>query len=345
MNIDKLSDLPGSLPLFYKQVLNSWMQCGGCHSEHPRIFSEVRTQFIWGNRFICFRGKPLFYKHWMKKGILYINDLLNDANCISADFVYQKLHDKTNWLAEFYTLVHSIPKEWKMLLQTRESRLSKVKCRFVLRRYDQRRKGFVQDKCTSRLLYDYLVSKKYTKSYMETTWSRKFNCNYSGCEWKCIWNLSTNIQERKLAMLHFKMMHNILPCKLLLHRWRLADNPLCNVCNTTEDYEHLFVQCKQVQDAWKFLCSALAQIGIENIYPCLKFLVTGYKITQPAYTELNEILIIFTFGIFKSYCMSNNWSTPISVKTIVKRELCFRNEYYKTERRRLYLLKKVCDTI
>jgi len=340
MNIVKISSLPGSIPLFYEQVITSWIQCGGCYSKDPKTFSEVRKQLIWGNKFICFRGKPLLYKHWMENGILYINDILDEEHTISPDSVYHKLSNKSNWLAEFYTVLNAIPTAWKKLLQTTQSKQTKVNCNFALKRYDHR-KGYVQDPCTARILYEYLTAKKYLRSHMEEVWCVKLNCAHSDYEWRSIWGLTKRIQERKLAMIHYKLLHNILPCKQLLYRWRLVGDPFCNICKVTEDYEHLFVQCKKVQNAWALLCDVLAQIGIENISPGLKYLVFGYKITQIEYTEVNEILSIFAFAVFKSYCMSSNWIQNICTTAILKKELLSRSIFYKTDNRRLCLLKRI----
>ena len=42
----------------------------------------------------------------------------------------------------------------------------------------------------------------------------------------------------------WKLLHYILPCKELLFKWKIVTSPMCNVCNTVEDYEHYFTGCK-----------------------------------------------------------------------------------------------------
>jgi hypothetical protein len=283
-----------SLPLFYKQVLASWIQCGGCNVKNPSNFSEVRKQFLWGNKLICFRNKPLFYRHWIDSGIKYVNDLLNIENVISVDTVYRKLRRTHNWLAEFYTVVNSIPCGWKRMLQTDESRMTKVKCNPMLLRFDEH-KGYLRDDGNARSLYHYLVAKKHCRSHMEQYWALKCGCHITNFEWQSIWLLTKFLEEKKLAIFRYKMLHNILPCRFLLHRWRLADSPLCNICNVQEDYEHMFIKCRKIQDSWKTLCDCFERLGISNIRPCLKLLVMGYKIIQSDYIELNEVLVIFLF--------------------------------------------------
>ncbi len=339
MNLNRLSCLPGSLPPFYKEVMGAWLQCGGCSTKKPNTFYEVRNQFIWGNKFILFKNKPLFYNHWIQSGICYVNDLLDKSNQISEKAIFERLGQRNNWAAECYTVLHSIPREWKGILQTDDSKRSSVRCSHVLNRYDVK-KGYVED-CSSKSLYNLLVSQKHNKCYLERYWSLKFDRSYSASDWENIWLLTKYVQERKLAIFRYKLLHSILPNQLLLHRWHLTDTPLCNVCGVVEDYEHLFVKCKMVKEVWQFICESFTKIGLENIVPNLKFIVIGYKEFQKEYLEVNEVLLICGFAIFKSYCKSQNWMTRVNVKATVKAELNCRNSYYS---RKLRILKRLCDT-
>ena len=105
----------------------------------------------------------------------------------------------------------------------------------------------------------------------------------------------------------------------------------------------MFIKCKMVQDSWNMLCNSLSKIGISNIRPSIKLLVMGYKVIHTEYIELNEVLVCFTFGIFKSYCLSDGWKTKVKVLDVVKRELKARNSYYTN--RKLCILKKLCDQL
>ncbi len=165
MNLSGLSHLPQKLPPFYKEAMGAWLQCGGCSLKTPATFSEVRQQFIWGNKFILFQRKPLFYHHWIQSGICYINDILDEHNQISEKKICNNLHRKNNWVAEYYTVLHSIPHEWKQLLQTDKSKRTLVRCDQVLKRYEVHN-GYTQD-CSSKTMYNLLVSRKHTRSYLE----------------------------------------------------------------------------------------------------------------------------------------------------------------------------------
>jgi hypothetical protein len=46
-------------------VLTSWIKTGGGQLSSPLTFSNVRKQILWGNRFITFEKKYLFFKEWI----------------------------------------------------------------------------------------------------------------------------------------------------------------------------------------------------------------------------------------------------------------------------------------
>jgi hypothetical protein len=76
MNIDvkKHQQFLNNIPEFYKKVLTSWIKTGGGQLSSPLTFSNVRKQILWGNRFITFENKYLFFKEWIISGIFFVND-------------------------------------------------------------------------------------------------------------------------------------------------------------------------------------------------------------------------------------------------------------------------------
>ena len=56
-----------NIPEFYKNVLTSWMKTVGGQLSSPLTFSNVRKQILWGNRFITFEKK---YIYFLKNGLI-----------------------------------------------------------------------------------------------------------------------------------------------------------------------------------------------------------------------------------------------------------------------------------
>ena len=66
MNFDKEKLLPLKVPQFYKDVTTSWHLCsGGLKAPHGE--AKIRSQLIWGDKFIQSKNLTLFYSEWLKK--------------------------------------------------------------------------------------------------------------------------------------------------------------------------------------------------------------------------------------------------------------------------------------
>ena len=66
-----------NIPEFYKNVLISWIRTVDGQLKSPLTFSNVRKQIVWGNKFITFENKYLFFKEWIISGIFFVNDIID----------------------------------------------------------------------------------------------------------------------------------------------------------------------------------------------------------------------------------------------------------------------------
>ena len=65
--------------------------------------------------------------------------------------------------------------------------------------------------------------------------------------WKTIYpSLATN----KQGDVHWKISHGILPTALSLYRTTVYHTPNCHTCQTTENIEHIFLQCPSTTILW-----------------------------------------------------------------------------------------------
>ena len=97
MNLDSFTSLENELtktiPAFYKELLKTWRRRG---DKSPQHFREIRKQIIWGNKYIKYKGKCLVRIDWIKSGIIFINDILDEFGRISEYKIIAKLRDKQN---------------------------------------------------------------------------------------------------------------------------------------------------------------------------------------------------------------------------------------------------------
>ena len=68
------------------------------------------------------------------------------------------------------------------------------------------------------------------------------------------------------------------------------------------------------------------KIKLGNHILTLKNLVLGYKINEKEYYDINYLLTIIMFTIYKSYCVSEHKNKNVDVYSIFKKELIGRHE-------------------
>ena len=57
-------------------------------------------------------------------------------------------------------------------------------------------------------------------------------------------------KETKLSIFQFKIIHNILPHRVLLYKMKTSDSDLCLYCGSQETLQHLLVSCPLLRTFW-----------------------------------------------------------------------------------------------
>ena len=135
--------------------------------------------------------------------------------------------------------------------------------------------------------------------------------------------------------MRWKLIHKILPNKFLLHKWKLNDDPFCNLCHVIEDYKHYFIDCEILNELNTFLKTLFQKEGITKNLITLKYYVFGYKIYQRQTKDINEFLTIVMFCIYKSYHVSDQKTKNINPLKI------FNNELHKQIQNMRYQKRKI----
>ena len=67
---------PKSYPKFYQNLIHLWAQVS---EEEPKDVSEICEEIIWNNHMITSNCQTLFNKCFIDKGILRIQDIIDDS--------------------------------------------------------------------------------------------------------------------------------------------------------------------------------------------------------------------------------------------------------------------------
>ena len=57
-------------------------------------------------------------------------------------------------------------------------------------------------------------------------------------------------KETKLSIFQYKIIHNILPHGVLLHKMKIVNSPLCIHCDSLQTLFHMLVNCIVIQKFW-----------------------------------------------------------------------------------------------
>ena len=105
-------------------------------------------------------------------------------------------------------------------------------------------------------------------------------------------------KETKLSIFQYKIIHNILPHRVLLHRMKIVNSPLCIHCDSLETLSHMLVNCIVIQNFWFDVISWWKIHSGE----CLLFddlsIMYGYDPEDPKTQILNYYILLGKRHIF-----------------------------------------------
>ena len=310
-NINSLHNMKTILPEFYFEIANTWIK-NRENSLKCENFRNIRQQIIWGNKYIKIDNKCLLYKDWIKDNIIYVY-ILNNLGEISQDVILNKLTRKTNWMAEILKLKKAIPKTWVTILQTVESRKTSVKINQNLVFECNSKRINIQD-LTSKDIYHTFIYKCKEIPLGLMKWERVLATeNLKSVSKYTLQFISEFLSENVLKVFRWKLLHYIVPCKLLLFQWKISATDKCSLCNQTEDYEHMFITCGYLKQFWTQIETLFEKINLGKHLINLKTLIFGYKISDNSYYSINYILTLILFTIHKAKCISDHYSNYINI--------------------------------
>ena len=94
----------------------------------------------------------------------------------------------------------------------------------------------------------------------ESFWRRKYEI-----EIKPFFKMAKSASnESRLRLLHFKILHNIYPTNILLHKMKIKASNHCKHCGKTDYVEHFFFHCGKLAGFWKLVAHSVQRItGID----------------------------------------------------------------------------------
>ncbi len=220
------------LPIFYRQLLNSWLEI----SQNPITAETILSQLVWDNIFIKINN--LFIRKFINSK-LFIKDFFHAGKIIPWELFKSKYNLQNSFYYKWRQLISAIPTQWKQIIANSgiSAQTPKIHMLYLTRMIPI-------EEVTSKMAYGMLIHKIKERSTSEMTIQNKLNDN--SIDWPFFYHLAwnTTIDSYSRAF-QFKSLHNILFLNERLYKLKYAESPMCSFCKiNSETIAHLFSECQ-----------------------------------------------------------------------------------------------------
>ena len=151
-------------------------------------------------------------------------------------------------------------------------------------------------------------------------WERKYGETIEKKHWQIVHSL----KESRLKTLAWKILHNIYPTNILLHKMKLKESPSCESCGVPDFIEHFFYNCKKVKKLWVEIQKELQSNLSSSFKITEKTVLIGD--TGSAATPKKELDKIHkTIAIGKLTVSKYKYGKATDIIALYRTECCIRN--------------------
>ena len=271
------------LPKFYQEVICSYNKTKSISKEH--FCNDILDQPLWGNQYVTFEGKTLWFKNWIESGILTLRDVAIRNGKLDTQIISNRIINKSDIFREVHILRIALkPYEIPESING-ENRLLPIYVHKDVPFYQLINKK-------SNFFYQNMMSNNDTRPSCLDFWNvnSPILITIPVLQRICYKKVKV-IKDFKLAETNFKIIHNILPCNLNLYRWKLKPNSQCSICGDTETVIHLLYECTYAQTIWKYVENTL---GFKNTLANVLF---GLDLAD----DFNYVISIVCYCIYKEW--------------------------------------------
>ncbi len=268
------------LPIFYREVLSAWYEC-------KQVDDSLQSHdVIWLNENIKYKGNALYFKTWIRRGLVYIEDCVRDGALIHQEELNRKIGPTPDFFLKYY-LIKNV---FNTLTWSHSNNLARNIILEINRVSIQ--------KCNKYTFGNWFGRTEQVNTDKETFWRDKFGVDI---DWAHIWSLTFRLKlDTKCSELHWKIIQRIFPTGVLLERMGIKASNKCADCNQVDCIEHFFVSCKLVKPLWLYIESVHRTIHNIAIKLEPKDILLGYEhINWLEYKVLNKYIAIAKVCISK----------------------------------------------
>lgn len=217
---------------FWKSCLIKWLEFRNIYLSN----TEFKYTCLWNSKEIMYRNRPLFFKRWTNAYINYVQDIWTDEGLLPLARIAEKIGDYPALLFDYNAMRTALIAQSLRAdnNQTQEATVSLE---------PQSLKNWTPKKFRSLL-----TKQKANTPCSIHFWMNKYNYKIERNHWMIANNCT---KEERLRLLHWKILHNIYPTNILLHKMKKRENNRCSLCGDIDFIEHFFFKCPRISLFWK----------------------------------------------------------------------------------------------
>ena len=206
--------------------------------------NNIKDQFLWYNQDLKYRNKELYFKRWHKGGIERMHHILNTDNTriLNYNEIAEKIGNTAQLQFEYYAIINALPRDWKALIRMGNLNTTENDTHVLC---------YYKKKAKSIRLELQAKSANNNKPCSHNFWINKLGLELTDK----IWGLAKDVtREIRLKELNWKILHNIYPTNIMLHKMKHRTNNKCCLCPNKIDFvEHFFYECFKVKQFWNYI--------------------------------------------------------------------------------------------
>jgi len=291
--------------VFWTSVISTWLR----HNSIPQI-TTVPNACLWNNPNVTYQNSVIFFENWALSGITYVGDILMNQGI--KDFpAVRNIVQPTPGLYLEYIVVRSAIDHYLRINNNYTDDITQ----------NNNDKLLFNNKPITKAkdFREHITEEKYVVPISVNFWQNKFNVEIEPTHW----NIAINVtNESRLRELHWKILHNIYPTNIILHKIGIEANDRCPFCPTEIDYiEHFFFKCKKVLVLWKYVEDIIFKKYKMRMKLSSTEILCGYteRISLERYKYLNLLFLVAKMCVSKF-----RYGTPIDITIMFEKELLLR---------------------
>ena len=236
INVQFIKNIDINVSPFWYKALDVWFENkmdNLSEYENNKIEKISDNEVLFNNVAFQYKNKHIWIYECIKFGIIRLKDVMINDRVMNLNEFREKFPNLKQ-VVFAHNIIFNACKKYEGMIERNCNSDHKIyfKGRVV---GDIGRKGFFK------------MLKRKEESHIIAFWKRKLEVDIEKEHW--IAGIQSS-KETRLQEHHWKIMHNIYPTNILLHKMKVKENNNCEFCSVEDYIEHFFVHCNKVKPVW-----------------------------------------------------------------------------------------------